>query len=234
MKEQNLKTHKAMNSLLKCCLCLAVIFSLDALAQERIELADGSTLNVFLVLPKDQLTEASPLVILMGGGPGNASISKDTSQWLGSGFASRGWTVAVPISPSNRSFRGAQSNAKVEQLIVTLQSRPGIKEGKVLLAGVSNGGMSALEIAKRDPSSYLGVVAVPALFSDSVKDRAFEEFPVYLRIGGQDQLGWADRFDATVASLTEAGVRLDAEVLDGAPHMFRMDWSTLGPWLEGL
>lgn len=234
MKEQNLKTHKTMNSLLKCCLCLAMTFSLNALAQERIELADGSTLSVFMVLPKDQLTEASPLVVLMGGGPDNASISKDTSQWLGSGFASRGWTVAVPISPSNRSFRGAQSNAKVEQLIAALQSRPGVKEGKVLLAGVSNGGMSALEIAKRDPPSYLGVVAVPALFSDSVKDKAFEEFPVYLRIGGQDQLGWADRFDATVANLTEAGVRLDAEVLDGAPHMFRMDWSTLGPWLEGL
>ncbi|MFT6093875.1 MAG: putative esterase [Pseudohongiellaceae bacterium] len=209
-------------------------FSINAAGQERIELADGSTLNVFMVLPEDQLTEASPLVILMGGGPGNASISKDTSQWLGSGFASRGWTVAVPISASNRSFRGAQSNAKVEQLIVTLQRRPGIKDGKVLLAGVSNGGMSALEIAGRDPSSYLGVVAVPALFSDSDKNKAFEGFPVYLRIGGQDQLGWADKFDATVASLTEAGARLDAEVLDGAPHMFRMDWSTLGPWLEGL
>jgi poly(3-hydroxybutyrate) depolymerase len=211
-------------------------FSINAAGQERIELADGSTLNVFMVLPKDQLTAVSPLVILLGGGSGNASISKDTSQWLGSGFASRGWTVAVPISPSNRSFRGAQGNAKVEQLIVMLQRRPGIKQGKVLLAGVSNGGMSALEIAQRDPSRYLGVAAVPALFSagDSDKKRVFERFPVYLRIGGQDQLGWADRFDATVASLTEAGARLDAEVLDGAPHMFRMDWSTLGPWLEDL
>ncbi|MFT4886669.1 MAG: putative esterase [Pseudohongiellaceae bacterium] len=211
-------------------------FSINASGQERIELADGSTLNVFMVLPKDQFTEVSPLVILMGGGPGNASISKDTSQWLGSGFASRGWTVAVPISPSNRSFRGAQGNAKVEQLIVMLQRRPGIKQGKVLLAGVSNGGMSALEIAQRNPSRYLGVAAVPALFSvnDSDKKKVFEGFPVYLRIGSQDQLGWADRFDATVASLTEAGARLDAEVLDGAPHMFRMDWSTLGPWLEDL
>ncbi len=73
-------------------------FSINAAGQERIELADGSTLNVFMVLPKDQLTEVSPLVILLGGWPGNASISKDTSQWLGSGFASRGRTVAVPIS----------------------------------------------------------------------------------------------------------------------------------------
>lgn len=229
-----------MNRLLKCCLCLAMTFSINAVGQERIELADGSTLNVFMVLPSEQVAQTSPLVILMGGGPGNASISKDTSQWLGSGFASRGWTVAVPISPSNRSFRGGQSNAKVEQLIDVLQQRTGIRAGKVLLAGVSNGGMSALEIAKRDASRYLGVVAVPALVSSSdsgvngSKDKAFEGFPIYLRIGGQDQLGWADRFDETVANLTEAGARLDAEVLDAAPHMFRMDWSTLGPWLEDL
>ena len=63
---------------------------------------------------------------------------------------------------------------------------------------------------------------------------SFDGLSIYLRIGGQDQLGWADKFDVTVANLNEAGARLDAEVLDGAPHMFRMDWATLGPWLEGL
>lgn len=225
-----------MIAMFKYLLCLTVMLSISAYGQERIELADGSILNVFMVLPENQPTEVepSPLVILMGGGPGNASISKDTSQWLGSGFANRGWTVAVPISPSNSSFRGGEGNAKVEQLIAALQQRPSIKPGKVLLAGVSNGGMSALEIAQRDPSRYLGVAAVPALFSGGDKEKVFDGLSVYLRIGGQDQLGWADRFDATVMKLTEAGARLDAEVLDGAPHMFRMDWSTLGPWLENL
>ena len=28
-----------------------------------------------------------------------------------------------------------------------------------------------------------------------------------------------------------AGVDLDAEILDGAPHMFRMDWESLDSWL---
>jgi predicted esterase len=244
VNERNLKIHRAVIPLLKCWRCLAMScsvsllmsLSVTAYGQERIELADGSSLNVFMVLPRNRTAEVepSPLVILMAGGPGNASISKDTSQWLGSGFANRGWAVAVPISPNNKSFRGGLGNAKVEQLIEVLQLRPKIKAGKVLLGGVSNGGMSALEIAKRDPSRYLGVVAVPALLSDSDKGQGFDGLSIYLRIGGQDQLGWADKFDATVANLNEAGARLDAEVLDGAPHMFRMDWDTLGPWLEGL
>lgn len=215
-------------------LALLMIFSMSVQGQERIELDDGSVLNVFMVEPGRGGSDSSPLVILMGGGPGNASISKDTSQWLGSGFAARGWLVAVPVSPTNRSFRGADNNAKIEQLIAKLQSTKGVSPGKVLLAGVSNGGMSALEIAARDPGSYLGVAAVPALYSAATNKNVFQGLKVYLRIGGNDQLGWADRFEAAVTDLTEAGAQLDAEVLDGAPHMFRMDWSTLAPWLESL
>ncbi len=201
-------------------------------AQERITLADGSELSVFLVQPAETVTEPAPLVILMAGGPGNASISRDTSIWLGGGFARRGWMVAVPVSPNNRAFRGRSNNDKILQLAETLQARDDVAEGKVLLAGISNGGMSALEIARRNPQRYMGVVAVPALSAADTDNSALAGFPVYLRIGGDDQLGWADRYEETVASLADAGVALDAELLYGQPHMFRMDWYTLEPWLE--
>ena len=79
--------------------------------------------------------QAYPLVILMGGGPGNASISQDTSRWLGSGFARRGWMVAVPISPTNRSFRGAASNALIVELISELQKRENIARGQGAAGG---------------------------------------------------------------------------------------------------
>lgn len=212
---------------------LFILFSLMAFntqAQERISLSDGSVLNVFMV-SVGETDQPKPLVILMGGGPGNASISRDTSRWLGSGFAARGWMVAVPISPNNQSFRGSEANEKIAQLISVLQSREDIATGKALLAGVSNGGLSALEIARRNPENYFGVAAVPALSRSGTDNSALKGLPVYLRIGGEDQLGWADQFDETVASLRDAGVDLDAAVLDTAPHMFRMDWDSLEPWL---
>lgn len=213
-----------------CCSLLPMTMQ----AQERITLQDGTVLNVFLVAPENGANRASPLVILMGGGPGNASISQDTSRWLGSGFAQRGWMVAVPISPNNRSFRGGVNNALITDLITQLQKRQNIAQGKVLLAGVSNGGMSALEIARRNPQDYLGVAAVPAISGADTDNEALRDFPIYLRIGGSDQLDWADRFDETVASLTDADVVLDADVLDGAPHMFRMEWESLGDWLQEI
>ena len=120
-----------------------LVFSLPTItdAQERITLADESVLSVFMVRPSETTSSPAPLLVLMGGGPGNASISRDTSMWLGSGFAERGWIVAVPVSPTNRAFRGSENNAKVEQLIVELQKRDHVEGGRALLAGISNGGM---------------------------------------------------------------------------------------------
>ena len=212
-------------------LLLFFLFSGMSVAQERITLEDGSRLAVFVVQPAETTESPAPLLILMGGGPGNASISRDTSIWLGGGFAERGWLVAVPVSPNNRAFRGEENNGKVEQLITELQKRENVADGKVLLAGISNGGMSALEIARRNPQNYSGVAAVPALATSVVDNRPLAGFPVYLRIGGADQLGWADRFGETVDALTEAGVDLDAAILDSAPHMFRMNWESLDAWL---
>ncbi len=203
-------------------------------SQERIELGDGSELTVFLVRPSETTQSPAPLVILMGGGSGNASISRDTSIWLGGGFASRGWMVAVPVSPNNRAFRGSSNNDKVRQLADVLTARADIADGKVLLAGISNGGISALEIARRDPSRYLGVAAVPAVTSSVSDNEPLAGFPVYLRIGGEDELGWAERYEETVTTLESAGVELDAELFDGQRHMFRMDWYSLEPWLEKI
>jgi len=221
-------------SILLLCLSLWSLPGSQAVAQETVQLADGSELQVYLQRPAETASAPSPLVILMGGGTGNAAISRDTSLWLGSGFASRGWMVAVPVSPNNRAFRGSNNNDLVRQLIAALQQREYIADGKALLAGISNGGLSALEIARRNPGDYLGVVAVPAISRSVVDNEPLSGFPVYLRIGSDDQLGWAERFADTVKVMTDAGVDLDAEILDGAPHMFRMDWASLEPWLQNI
>ena len=211
---------------------MAFLLHTDGFAQDRITLEDGSVLNFFIVKVVTTEADPKPLVILMGGGPGNVSISRDTSRWLGSEFASRGWFVAVPVSPNNSAFRGAENNQKIAYFIDELRKRDDVSSGKVLLVGISNGGISALEIARRTPKDFLGVVAVPALSTSAFDNGPLRDFPIYLRIGGNDELGWAERFDEVVESLREAGVVLDAAIIDSAPHMFRMHWPSLDAWLQ--
>ncbi len=207
----------------------------DATA-ERVEipLSANTTLAVYMLFPEDRgQGDAHPLLILMPGGSGEDALARDVQSWLGADLAERGWAVAVPVSPNNRSFRGT-NNRLIPMLIDTLQQDDRIAPGKVLLAGISNGGMSALEIAAHTPQAYLGVMAVPALIPRGLDLAPLEGMPVYLRIGDQDEMGWQDRLEETAAALTAGGAVVDADLVFMSPHMFFMEWETLDPWLQNL
>ncbi len=216
---------------------LMVSSPVTVLGQDRLTLDDGSTIQYFLALPdeadRNGGSGTSPLAVFMGGGSGNAPISYTVFRFYARELAALGWAVAVPISPDNRSFRGANGD-RVRQLIAFLQQRDDISTGKTLLAGISAGGMSALELAGRFPGETLGVMAVPALARDGAYLENLSGLPIYLRIGSADELGWGAEFDATVATLEQAGAILDAELLYGQPHMFGLDWDRVATWLNSL
>ena len=216
------------------CATLLCLLSQGSFA-ERIEVAleDNPALGVYLLLPSTAGTAPAPLMILMPGGSGEEALARDLQYWLGEEFAQRGWAVAIPVSPNQRSFRGA-NNALVPMLIDALQQNPRIASGKVLLAGISNGGMSALEIASAEPERFRGIVAVPALVPSGLNVEALAGMPIYLRIGDQDELTWMDRLDETAQSLRDGGAIVDSGLVFMSPHMFQMEWETLDPWLEAL
>lgn len=209
---------------------------MPVLAQtERVEvtLPDASTLAVYRLLPSTAPAGGAPLVILMPGGSGDESLARDLHFWLAEELKERGWAVAVPVSPNGRSFRGG-NNALIPQLITLLQEDERIADDKTLLAGISNGGMSALEIAARSPEDYRGVMAVPALIPERLEVSRLAGMPIYLRIGDQDEFSWMNRFEETRAALEEAGAIVDAGLVFMAPHMFSMEWETLDPWLQSV
>ncbi len=210
---------------------MGLVMSLGIFAQDMARLPDGSSLQYYFTLPDNMESEA-PLAVIMGGGPGTVRIALSTFQSLGQEFAARGWAVATPVSPNSQSFFGT-NGLLVSQLIDLLKQRPDVADGPVLLGGISNGGISSLEIANRDPGAYLGVVAVPALANSSSVTN-LNDFPVFLRIGSEDQLGWAARYDATVRALENAGAIVNAKLVDGGGHRVPIDWANLEVWLNNL
>jgi predicted esterase len=216
------------------CATLLFFFSQGSIA-ERIEVAldDSPALGVYLLLPATANAAPAPLLILMPGGSGEEALARDLQYWLGEEFQQRGWAVAIPVSPNQRSFRGA-NNALVPQLIDALQQDSRIATGKVLLAGISNGGMSALEIAASKPERFRGIVAVPALVPRGLAVDSLAGMPIYLRIGDQDEMSWMTRLDETAQTLREGGALVDSGLAFMSPHMFQMEWETLDPWLDAL
>lgn len=215
-------------------LAFALLISLHLTAYaERVEvqLTDSSILAVYRLLPEAIPSGGAPLVILMPGGSGDESLARDLHYWLGEELAQRGWAVAVPVSPNGRSFRGS-NNRLVPLLAAALQEDSRIADGQTLLAGISNGGMSALEVAAQSPELYRGVMAVPALVPERLDVAALQGMHIYLRIGDQDEMNWMNRFEETRSTLEAAGAHVDAGLVFMAPHMFSMEWETLDPWLQ--
>lgn len=211
-------------------LILLLIMPITAFTQSEFHLPDGSSFRAYFDTPGEGI---HPLVVIMGGGPGDERIAGSAFRNHGDGFIDRGWAVVAPVSPNGQSFWG-DNGGKVRDLITVFKERNDIAGGPVLLMGVSNGGISALDIALRHPEEYLGIIAVPALASDSPQLRLLEGFPVFLRIGSEDRLGWGSRYEDTVRILERAGVNLDARLLQGIGHTFPLDWNELEPWLDAI
>jgi predicted esterase len=209
---------------------LILLMPISAFTQTEFTLSDGSTFRAYFDTPG---IGEHPLVVILGGGSGDASIASSAFRNHGDGFIDRGWAVVAPVSPNGQSFWG-ENGGKVYDLVATLKQRDDIADGPVLLMGISNGGISSLDIASRSPGNYLGIIAVPALASDSPQLAALKDFPVFLRIGSEDRLGWGSRFDDTVRVLERAEVVLDAQLLHGTGHTFPLDWDEVDAWLDKL
>lgn len=204
----------------------------NAGAERILQLKDGSTMKVFVFDARDGSEGPWPLCVLMPGGSANEYIAR-AQFWLGYELASRGWAIAVPVSPDASSFFG-RNGQRIPEVIDRLQEMPQIRSGRSLLVGVSNGGSSAIEIAARDPGRYYGVVAVPGIIRDDARIDDLDGLPVYIRIGENDLLRWDRRLDDVTERLRAADARVNARLVPNANHVFPLDWDQLQPWLDAL
>jgi pimeloyl-ACP methyl ester carboxylesterase len=173
----------------------------------------------------------APLCIVLPGGAGRMPEATAAMAALGNAFAERGWVVAVLVSPDGKSFFGGAAEYVIK-IMDQLVKDPDVRQGKILLAGVSNGGMAALQVASLAPSRVSGVIAVPGALHSYVSVDDLRHLPIFLRVGADDQLNWAKSFDGTVRKLKRAGVRLDAELLHGVGHAVPIDWSDIDAWMK--
>jgi poly(3-hydroxybutyrate) depolymerase len=235
MPDFRLTTTAAMRRIISLMLvCVLAVPSL-ASARDRVKelvLDDGSTVKVFLFVPENSGEGPWPLCVLMSAGSGNEYVAR-AQFWLGRELSEHGWMIAVPVSPNNEPFTGANGQ-RIPKVIANLQQESDIESGKVLLVGVSTGGSSALELAAQQPSQYQGVVAIPGMLRDLSLINDMQGLPVYLRIGDDDMFRWDDQMPALVQALEAANARVNARLIPGGKHIFRMDWNELEPWLESL
>lgn len=196
-------------------------------AEESVTLVGDEQIKVLYFEPEG--VEAAPLAVVISGGS-NSEFMARAQFWMGKEMVSRGWAIAVPISPGGRSYFTEHAE-HFPALIEDLRRVHELKPGKTLLVGISSGGSAALEIAAHRPEHYLGVVATPGRLARDAKLDGLNGLPVYLRVGEKDDFRWNKSLGRVVQQLTSAGARVDAAEVPGARHIFPLNWQELEPWL---
>lgn len=217
-----------MNPFFRICivagLCFACMPLLSYAERTTRELpgANGKKLTVVMLEPTDK-DKIVGTVILLPPGPGTKQMVKQAEQSLGKDFAKRNWRVVIPQAPNGRSFIGSE-NKHVTSLLSQIQGQ------RVVLEGISNGGISAMEAAASSPQKVKGLVLVPGLVANSRMNTAgLRNMPVFLRVGAKDELGWTKVYEPTVKKLKTSGAILDAKLVPKTGHVFRVNWKELDP-----
>ena len=117
---------------------------------EQVKLDDKTTWEVYIEKPAS-VKKNTPLCLLLPPGPGTKGMAEHTLRTLGRPLAKKGWYVAIPVSPDGKPF--FTRTAQLKKLIDLLRKRKNIFKGRMLIGGISNGGICSIQMAGLSPST---------------------------------------------------------------------------------
>src|ERR1700677_3129529 len=181
----------------------------------------GTTVRYKVVLPDGyDAAKAYPAILAFGGGP---QTMNTVDGILNRNFRElaekRGYIVVAPAAPDDDLFFEEGARIFPEFLKMILADYK-IQDDKFHIAGVSNGGISALHIAANNPQYFLSVTAFPGyMWEPSVaKLQAISKMCVFMYVGENDEYMWHPEMKKEAEFLRSQGRGAHSPVEKGQPH----------------
>lgn len=188
----------------------------------ELALEGGATLRYAVVTPEpfDASAPHPVLLALPGGAQDTSLVERDLDTYWQAQAIARGWVVIAPTAPGGKSFFEG-SEALLPKLLDAIEHDFAIESGRVHLAGISNGGLSAFRIATREPQRFASLTVSPGYALDDAdfpRLDALAETPIAMLAGGADE-DWARAMERTRARLVELGSNsVELTVFPGEGH----------------
>jgi poly(3-hydroxybutyrate) depolymerase len=186
----------------------------------------GLTLNYWVSYPDGyQAGGAYPTVLVFGGGPQTFDGAARTieSDWRAEA-AARGYVVVAPGTPDGRLFFQGADQVFPEFLDhLVAEFRP--PDGRLHVAGHSNGGSSAFHVATLYPQYFRAVVGYPGLLNgDAARARmnALAALCVFMHVGDRDA-SWRNAMRQQAERMEAAGYRVTMTVEPRQDHRLQAD-----------
>ena len=183
----------------------------------------GMTLHYKVALPKDYdpgKTYPAVLAFPPGSQAMDMVLATLEQNWRVEGDR-RGYIVVVPAAPYGRPFVG--DGAKVfPEFIEKLLHDYKIRDNKLHIAGLSNGGRSAFHIAASYPQYFRSVIGFPGYLPDPTPERiaALSTICIYMHVGEFDT-GWLEQVQQQAAMFRAKGYSVHFTVEKGEGHVMR-------------
>jgi len=181
----------------------------------------GVPVEYEVVLPNGyDASRSYPAVLAFGPGPQTVDIDRriiDTT--FRDQAEKRGYIVIMPAAPDGQLFyQGGERiiPAFLRQMLADYR----IKGGKFRAAGLSNGGISAFEVASLYPQFFVSITGFPGylLFPTAPHMAAISKLCIHMFVGQYDELGFENPMEEEAARFRKLGVALTYRVEPGQGH----------------
>lgn len=193
--------------------------------ERTLEIAPGATLRYRLVTPEGfDATKPAPVMLLLPPGGQEMAMVEAALGFVAPAAEKRGWVVVCPEAIPGEPFAGA-GRSHLKPLLAAVRSALTVEGDRVHVAGISNGGRSALAFALASPGECASVFVFPGAFPSGIPEqdelRKLAGIPVRMYVGENDASTWRDAGDAAVGALVKAGVDATLDVRSGQEHVIR-------------
>jgi poly(3-hydroxybutyrate) depolymerase len=202
-------------------LAMLVILSAQAEVLEKIKKVGRTTVRYKVVLPSGyDPAKTYPAVLVFGGGPQTMNM---VDSILNHNFRAeaekRGYLVIAPAAPDDRLFFEEGARIFPEFLTMILKDYK-IQDNKFHIAGPSNGGIAAFQIAAANPQYFLSITAFPGYMWEpsATKLQAISKMCVFMYVGENDEYRWHPEMKQEAEFLRSIGTVARYTVEAGQPH----------------
>jgi predicted peptidase len=204
-------------------LVLLAVSSLNAKVFDKTAEIAGVPVHYKVSLPRDfDPLKTYPAVLAFPPGNQDMSMALTTmmQNWQAEGDR-RGYIVVIPAAPLGRPFVGEGAKIFPEFIEMILKNYK-VRDNKLHIAGMSNGGRSAFHIAATYPQYFVSVIGLPGFLPDATPERvaALSKMCIYMHVGEFDS-DWVQQMQQQAAMFRSKGHSVHLTVERGEGHVMR-------------